>query len=324
MKLNLSLSLIKIITELKVLKMSIPFVVTWALTYRCNQKCLYCAAYKLQGQELKTPQILEMIDSFKKLGARYFSFTGGEPLLRDDIGVIIKYTKEKGIYVSMNSNASLVPDKITQLKGIDTIKFSLDGSLSVNDKIRGEGSFNNVMEAIQVCKKNNISVCIECVISKYNFNSLNDILEIASRLNLKVSFQPATRQLLYSLDINPLSPSPDEHKTAINYLMSRKREGAPIWNSLTALKHLYHWPNYKKINCGAGSFIFHVDPDGSIMKCRRAVNPLIKKGVVVKEAIKGLRTDAGCGFCWCGSMVEANLLSAFNIDAISNFRKYLR
>ena len=147
------------VLKVKIFKKSVPLALSWALTFRCNQRCKYCGIWQNECEELGTKDILSSLKQFKRLGTKWISFTGGEPLLREDIGKIIKQAKENGMYVSISSNGRLVPEKINQLIGIDRIKLSLDGPPQLNDQIRGEGSFQAVEEAIKVCKKNSINTC---------------------------------------------------------------------------------------------------------------------------------------------------------------------
>jgi len=308
----------------KVFKLKVPLAISWALTFRCNQRCLYCRVCENEVLELNTSEVFAMIDEFAKLGTKWISFTGGEPLLRDDLGEIVKYAIDKGIYVGVNSNGSLVPEKINSLKGVSRIKLSLDGPQSINDYIRGRGSYDKVIEAIEKCKMNNIPVCIECVITKHNLNSLDYILVLAAKLNIKVLFQPTTKRLLWSKDINFLAASSEDYKTSIKYLIGEKKRGAPIYNSLEGLKHIYHWPEPRRIFCSAGLLSFDVEPDGTILACDRAGRGLSRKkdeNINVKSVIDQIEPIMNCRQCWCSSLVEFNLITSFNIKAIVNYIK---
>ena len=93
------ISLTGAVLQAKILRRRIPFAVSWALTYRCNAKCLYCRIQDIDLKELGIKEILSILDELAAMGTRWISFTGGEPLLRDDIGEIIDY-----ITTSLNNN----------------------------------------------------------------------------------------------------------------------------------------------------------------------------------------------------------------------------
>jgi MoaA/NifB/PqqE/SkfB family radical SAM enzyme len=315
------------VIKAKTLKIKVPLAVSWALTFRCNQKCLYCGIWKGQCPELKTSEILEMIGQFRELGTRWISFTGGEPFLRDDLAEILKYTKRKGMYVRISSNGKLVPQKKGLLQYIDGIKLSLDGPVSINDSIRGEGSFAGVMEAIKVCQRSHIPVYLECTMSKFNIDSLDWVINFAKDLGLKVMFQPAAKKTLWSDQANPISAPVDKYRVAVSKLIRWKQRGAPIFNSLTGLNHLYFWPECRKISCTAGSLSFDVEPDGTILNCDRAEETSLGKNKIsldIKKAIKEMKPVRSCTQCWCSSLIEFNLISSLNPDAIFNYFKMSR
>ena len=76
------------ILKSKLLKKSSPLTVGWSLTNRCNHECKYCGIPNVKSNELTTEQIFSIIDELSELGTKIIQFTGGEPLLRDDIGKI--------------------------------------------------------------------------------------------------------------------------------------------------------------------------------------------------------------------------------------------
>lgn len=302
----------------------VPLVISWNLTFRCNQRCLYCRMWQNRCPELGTSEILNMIDQFSQLGTRWISFTGGEPLLREDIGKIIKYTKNKNIYASVNSNGKLVSERIEDLRGVDRIKLSLDGSRDIHDLIRGEGSFEKVIEAVKVCQKNFIPVYLECTLSKYNLDCIYYLIKIALKYRVRVLFQPATKNLLYSNEPNPIIPSEDTYKETIKKLIKLKKQGAPIYNSLAGLKHLYYWPMPKKINCSTGKLSVGVAPDGAISACNRfprSISGKISRKINIKEELLRISYQKNCKQCWCCSLVEFNLIASLNSNAMVNFVK---
>ena len=322
MRLNYFFPVVNAFVKAGFFRINVPLAVGWNLTFRCNQKCIYCRMWQVQSEELDTQEVLDMVDNFKKLGTRWISFTGGEPLLREDIGEIIRHTKKRGIYVSVSSNGSLVPKRIEDLKGIDRIKLSLDGSKGIHDYIKGEGSFDGTLKAIELCRKNSIFVCLTCVLSKHNLDYIDYLLQIASEHKLKVFFQPATENLLYSKETNSSRPAQERYREAIDRLMELKREGAPIYNSLAGLKHLYYWPVPRKIRCSAGRLSCNVEPDGTILTCNKVfyeVSGKKRETINFEEELAKTLSTRNCMRCWDNSLVEFNLLFSLNPDAVLNY-----
>jgi MoaA/NifB/PqqE/SkfB family radical SAM enzyme len=86
------------------------FTLQWHLTARCDQNCMHCYLYdeptyeQELKNELKFRDCIKIIDDFKETFDNWgmptrINFTGGDPLLREDIFDIIDYTRKKGIVV---------------------------------------------------------------------------------------------------------------------------------------------------------------------------------------------------------------------------------
>ena len=284
-----------------------PFALSWALTFQCNQRCLYCRIWDNKTDELNTDQIKEKISYYANIGGCWITFTGGEPLLREDFPVIAEYARKQGFYVSVSSNGILVHQRIYEITMVNRVKLSLDGPVSIHDYVRGEGSYDGVMNAVETCQKYRVPVSLECVISKYNIGKLDFLLGIASKYKILISFQPVTVSFLGADNNHSHTPSAGEYHDAMCMLIKHKKKGAPIWNSLAGLRYLSFWPLPQKINCYAGSLFLRINPDGEIIKCDRQ-RPSLETNPVSQ-----------CNQCWCAGTLEANLMRAGNREAILNF-----
>ena len=78
--------------------------------------------------DFTTRELLKIIDELKEMGTRILTLHGGESLLQRDFGEIVNYAKLKGFYVSLNSNGTLVPKRISELKYLDNLCISMDGN----------------------------------------------------------------------------------------------------------------------------------------------------------------------------------------------------
>ncbi|WP_294344757.1 GTP 3',8-cyclase MoaA [Prosthecochloris sp.] len=106
-----------------------------SVTSRCNLRCVYCMREEHCGQnvaaeELDYQEICRIIEALAALGVRKVRFTGGEPLLRDDIVDLVRYAKAvDGIEtVVLTTNGVLLGHYLDRLleAGLDGINFSLD------------------------------------------------------------------------------------------------------------------------------------------------------------------------------------------------------
>ncbi len=302
-----------------------PVIVNWAITYRCNRLCKYCGVVDKQSNELNTSEITSFIDEMSDSGTRKIHFTGGEPLVREDIHIVLDYCKKKKISISMNSNGALVPQKIKDLRNLDVLSLSLDGPKEIHDSIRGAGSYQEVMEAVKYARENNIKVRFVTVLSKLNLNSIDFILDKTRELNVVVIFQPAQKFLLETRKINLIAAPIDEYRCAITRLIKEKNSNRFIGNSVSGLRHLYHWPSLRKISCANALIICRIEPDGEIYGCadfKKEISGIKIQEPGFKKAFSILM-PVSCNECWCASYVELNCLFSGKIDSIFNVIKLI-
>lgn len=322
MKMNNLLEIGKDIIKSKLFNKKIPLVVGWAITNRCNYKCKYCGRWKKKEKELSTKQVFSIIDQLRMLGCKQIVFTGGEPLLREDMGLIVDYCKKKGLIIGINSNGSLFRERIDELKKIDSLTLSLDGPEEINDLLRAKGSYRNVIDAIETAKSNNINVYLTTVVSRQNLKYLKHMLDISKKYNIFVYFQPVS--ILYNnKNIQEFKPFIENYKKKIDELIDIKRKGNTyLGNSINGLKHLRNWPKSKKMKC-ASNVRYRIEPDGNLYTCARMVEILKPQNCVtlgVKEAISKTNINS-CSYCWCARQVELNLAYSLNINAMLNLFK---
>jgi len=323
------LSIAKKVISAKVCKKKMPITVSWAITRRCNQKCLYCAISEPAKEELGIRKVFKIIDGLALLGTERISFTGGDPLLRNDLSDIIDYTIGKGILTAVNTNGRLVKKCIDKLHHASQVTLSLDGPEHIHDKIRGQGSYYNVIDAIRLLSANNIPVAVTAVLSKYNLDQIDFILNTAEEFKAKVFFQPVTTNTLGSDQENFSVPDAREYRAKIDMLIKKKKYGCKyICNSIAGLEHLWHWPEPKMIPCWATRMHCRIDCNGDMYSCARILpvpsEPVINCDALgVAEAFNRLKT-VSCSYCWCAPMVELNLAMSFNLKAIINMQNFMR
>jgi len=133
-----------------------PLEVVWEITGMCNLHCPYCFARDGRGvYGMSTEECLKLIDQLSEANVVAVSLSGGEPLLRKDFFSIAEHATEKGLYISMATNGTLIDRETSRrLKeiGVSYVEISLDNPVKeVHEKIRGLGSFNKAVNAAKYC-----------------------------------------------------------------------------------------------------------------------------------------------------------------------------
>src|SRR3989344_4493838 len=166
----------------------LPLQMQISLTNRCNLKCSYCYAMypDREDKDLSSEEILKLIDEMAAAGTRRVNLVGGEPLLRKDIGEIIRRVKSHGMQCAMTTNGYLVPRKIDEIAEIDLVCLSLDGDREATDANRAEGCYDKVMEAKTALRAKGITFQISAVLTKNSIPSFKFLLELGKSEGVSV------------------------------------------------------------------------------------------------------------------------------------------
>lgn len=170
-----------------------PFIVIWELTRACQLKCLHCRAeaqHHRHPLELTFEEGKKLIDDIYDMNNPMLVFTGGDPLERPDVFDIAEYAIKKGVRVSMTPSATpnVTKEAMQKAKDIGLARwaFSVDGhSAEVHDHFRGTaGSFDLTMNAINYLHELDMPLQINTVISRYNYEYLDEMAEMVERLGV--------------------------------------------------------------------------------------------------------------------------------------------
>jgi MoaA/NifB/PqqE/SkfB family radical SAM enzyme len=300
-----------------------PLFISWNLTFRCNLRCAYCGAADAPRRESSTEEIKAGLDQLYRLGGRWVTFGGGEPLLRRDLGELIDYAKQRRFQVFLSSNGSFIPERIDELRPVDNINLSLDGPQQIHDTIRGAGAFDATLRAAESLQKAALPFSFQCVLANHNLNCVEETLLLAKEQGAWMMFQPATQWLDSSTKPNPFAPPVDAYRETIKHLMQLKKAGLPVANSKAGLRHLMQWPDDRAIRCLAGRLMVSVEPDGTMISCHQCEVARFLKATdapnnSLTEQFLQTKPPRGCVQCWCGPIVELALVCSLHPEAIWN------
>jgi len=268
----------------------VPLFAALGVTNRCNYRCTYCYGdyYNQKKDNFSTEELLNIIDTLNNMGTRVLNLIGGEPLMRDDIGVLIERVKDRGMICNLSTNASLLPQKIGLVQHVDAIDTSLDGLEKNNDNNRGKGTFYKTLEGIKCSVAKNIKTNVNMVLTKYNIDDIDDMVSLASKtgftLSFNIVFESHCFEYVNYQDSMAIKSKDDmQIKNALHKIILYKQKGYPIRFSQDAYNYALNWPHpysekvfvtkkdslmgIKPIKCFFSQFHCYIDTDGRIYNC---------------------------------------------------------
>lgn len=319
----------------KVSKQRRPLNVMLSVTDRCTSNCSYCSIPEREKVEMTTNDIIDVLDQLKKAGTERLGIWGGEPLIRDDIGEIIRYAKRRGFFITLDTNGHLLFEKLRDIKKVDHVNIGFDGPEEVHNKLRGRDNFRKVIRAFECLKNNSIQFWTITVLTKYNIAYIKEILNYAARYGFKTTFQILHHNEYLSKNHEHLSPSDDELRQTIKKIIDFKKQKAPVASSFNYLNYLLKWPDYKVValnrkiggvNCLAGKLFCNIDTDGSLFPCSLLIDKIPGPNVLehgFKPAFNSMK-DISCKACAASCYIEYNYLFALNPHTILEWLRALK
>jgi cyclic pyranopterin phosphate synthase len=178
-----------------------------SLTDRCNFRCFYCLPHGepplASKQKILTLEEIQRVSSiFISLGIQKIRLTGGEPLLRKDIEILIKKLSDlkkrnplggELKEIAMTTNGFSLSSRAFDLKrcGLDRVTISLDSLKREKfQKITGVDRLNDVLEAIEMSKRAGLNpVKVNAVIVRgWNDDEIVDLATFARQQSLHMRF----------------------------------------------------------------------------------------------------------------------------------------
>lgn len=176
-----------------------PRQATIKVNSNCNSLCIYCYAWKEKQpkKELLLKEYLQLIDELSDLGIQTITFTGGEPLLRQDIEQMIHRAQQHNISTGVITNGLLLtPGRYDSLyeAGLRYFNISLDTiEPTIYKNLRGVSLERVISNILSISKKNQKSdayITLICVISRLNLQTIPELTHFAFENKIRLMLQP--------------------------------------------------------------------------------------------------------------------------------------
>jgi len=160
------------------------------LTYRCPLQCPYCSnplEFANHKGELSTAQWIDVFTQARALGAAQLGFSGGEPLVREDLAELIGAARELGFYTNLiTSGMGLTEAKIEAFReaGLDHIQISFQASdAEINNMLAGSRkAFEQKLAMARAVKAAGYPMVLNFVTHRHNIDQIDRIIELCVAL----------------------------------------------------------------------------------------------------------------------------------------------
>jgi MoaA/NifB/PqqE/SkfB family radical SAM enzyme len=292
-----------------------PFSATFVVTNRCNLRCDYCNCPFIDPTSLSLSKIAILFDRLHEMGIRRLGLAGGEPMMRRDLGEIVALAKERGFWVSVNSNLTLYRRHPERLARADLVYTSLDGDAAAHTAARGDDAYDGVLEAIGHLVARGIPVIAICVVTEHSIGQADFLLRQAERLGIRMHFQPQCVDTEVVRGSVAPGLSNEELRAFWRALLAEKRKGRPVVSSTPYLEFLSTWEDFTisayddpRTRCPAGHGYLYVDPLGRAYACAYTKGKMTPIDLLVHDWRIAWDRKTPCTRCTVGPMLEFNML----------------
>ncbi len=306
-------------------------ILQWHITDRCNLRCSHCYQEDYQGDQPTFAELLRVLEQYKALlrwrsGSSsggpwrgHINVTGGEPFVRSDFGALLEVFASHRPYLSFAilTNGTLIDagwaGRLRELQPT-FVQVSLDGGATTHDAIRGAGSFERTLVAIEHLVQANVRCLISFTAHRGNFREFPEVVRIGRALGVArvwadrlIPLGPGGNKedlVLTPEETREFFTVMDESGTAERLLPSEGEETEVSMRR--ALQFLVGGgPPYR---CTAGDTLITIMPNGDLYPCRRMPvrvgnvrdTPLIElyENAGLLRALRDReRTPSACGKC---------------------------
>ena len=275
-----------------------PLWLLMELTYKCPLHCVFCynpTDFATTGPELATEDWLRVLREARALGAVQLGLSGGEPLARDDLEIIVSEAHSLGYYSNLiTSGVGMTEERIAALKraGLDHIQLSFqDSSREMNDFLSSTRTFELKARVAELIRKYEYPMVLNVVLHRLNIDHVAEILEMAERMGAEYVELANTQYYGWAwLNRDRLLPTRAQ--------LQRAEAAVARFRARSGRKIYFVVPDYfetrpKACMNGLGSVFLTVTPDGTALPCHAArMLPGLTFPNVRTESVKSIWYDS--------------------------------
>ena len=254
-----------------------------SLNGACNSRCVYCDSWRSPVTGPHTDQWLKIIEQLPGLGVRHLSFSGGEPLLRGDLPILVRRARELGLVTQVLTNGILLHGQAFRESienGLEWVCLSLDTlDEATYRRLRGvrlAPILAGLEQVLQYREANpGLAISLKCVLSRLNLEQVGALLALAKEKDIWLGFQPfhpyfvnaaAAREML-----SCRAQDAERITAALDAILSFKSATGLVINQENYLRNFTRFMTSgqqpEDFTCEAADWVVTVDNDLNLKPC---------------------------------------------------------
>ncbi|HEY7759298.1 MAG TPA: pyrroloquinoline quinone biosynthesis protein PqqE [Burkholderiales bacterium] len=251
-----------------------PLWLVLEVTYRCPLKCVWCnnPLDFDRYSELTTEEWKGVLRQARALGSLQLGFSGGEPMLRDDVEELVEYATSLGYYTNLiTSGVGLTPVRLHTLKrvGLKQIQLSLQSAdRALTNELVGAKAHDLKMETAYRIKALGFPMVLNVPVVRQNIDQVERILKTAEEIGVDylefANIQYYNWALLNREELLPSREQILHAEAAVNEARARLGNRMTIYFVIPD----YYEGRPKACMNGWGTIHLTIAPDGAALPCQ--------------------------------------------------------
>ena len=225
-----------------------PFYASYKVTHKCSLRCSFCNVWMEDTSDLSKKDVFKVIDNIADSSITVLSIEGGDPLIRKDIGEILKYAHSKPLVLFLTTNGHLLNKRPMKEYGryLDYLHISID-----------EGHENlGFFDRLEEFQSYGPEICVQIVVTRDTLKDMEEKVKRVYEAGARTVIMPAC----HLPGTEDYYPDPGEFRREILRLKKKYR------NTITTPNGFLDNIN-KPHGCSTSSII--IDSDGGLFyPCR--------------------------------------------------------
>jgi PqqA peptide cyclase len=254
-----------------------PYTLVAELTYACPLRCVYCSNpldYARHTDSLDTDIWLRVLREAEELGVVQLNLTGGEPLLRKDLELLVAEAERLQLYTNLiTSGVPLTRERLATLAslGLDNVQVSVQDVTGAGaERISGRRALERKLQVARWVKQLGLPLTLNIVLHRENLARVPQMIALAETLRADRLELANTQYLGWALlNRTALLPSAEQLASAREIAAAARKRLAGRMEILFVTPD-YYAERPKACMDGWGRRFIVVSPDGLVLPCHLA------------------------------------------------------